>query len=361
MLSFWVNSKNPMPTAFPICYIDKTDPRFQRLSRYVFVLQPPVQGATAHEFVQLEQDLKSGIEAKTLSESIPHTSFDGKKFTLQSLKDEVKQIISDSSPEWIRECDGIFIMHHPEKQAQLDLILSQLPESAQAPNNQKLLSITYEDDLFVFVVRLHENKFVPPDSLVLGLNNPSEPVAEHLIQNDGGGLLTLTDLYASKQKMENFAMNSFCKDLISNSSITPDDLKSSYEPLGNTFPDFELFIRKQAWAIEVTRIESGMVSYVQMTEPMEKDRFEKAAQNCVTEVGIVDALNKALDKKTRRRAQCSKYFRFCLLLVDVVDSISGKESPVWNGIDLSAFDVIALVKFDGSVTYIKGTHVFNSI
>ena len=350
-----------MPPAFPNRYIDKGDTQYERWFRHVFVLQPPLQGATPRDFVQFAQDLKSAIESKTLSEtdSIPRSSFGGQGLTLQSLKDEVTDIISRNPIEWIRGCVGISLMHHPEKREKLVTLLSKLPESAH--RGQKLLSVPHADEMFAFNVQLHENSFIPTDGLYIWLDNPSDPAAEHVVPSDRGESLTVRDVYESKQKMEHFAMMSLCNDLLTNTDLTHSDLKCRYEPLGNAFPDFELVVRDQEWAVEVTRIESGMVSYLRVSQPLEKDRFDKAAQGQVTDCGIIAALTKASEDKTKKRNDCSRYSLACLLLVDIVDSIDPESSTLWDSIDLSAFDAVALVKLDGSVFFIKGAHALEPV
>ena len=294
------------------------------------------------------------------SELIPRSSLDGQKLTLQSLKDEVADIISKNPSEWIRGCVGIAIMHHPEKREKFVATLSALPVSAQAPD-QKLLSVSHGDYSFVFNVKLHENRFIPIDSLVIWLDNPTDPAAEHVVPSDRGEALTLTDIYAPKQNMEYFAMGSLRRFLVAKGDISPDDSEPLYEPLGNAFPDFQLLIRNQEWAVEVTRIESGMVAYLQVSKPLERGTLDKVAQNQITESKIITALTNELADKTEIRNKCSRYFRACLLLVDVVDSIDAKFSAIWDGIDMSAFDAVALVKLDGTVSFVKGTHAFESI
>ena len=351
-----------MPSAFPNRYVDKGDPEYERWFQHVFVLIPPLQGATARDFVQFAQDLKSALETKSLSEadSIPRSSLGRQGLTLQSLKDEVADIISSNPIEWIRGCVGISIMYHPERREKLVSVLSKLPESAH--REQKLLSVRHADDLFAFNVQLYENNFIPADGLYIWLDNPSDPAAEHVVVNDGGEMLTIRDVYESKQKMEHFAMIALCSDLLSNTDLTHSDLKCRYEPLGDdTFPDFELLVHDQEWAVEVTRIESGMVGYLRMSQPLEKETFDRAARNQVTDSGIVAALTKASEDKTKRRNNCSSYSRACLLLVDIVDSIDPESSAIWGGIDLSAFDAVALVKLDGRVFFIKGAHALEPV
>ena len=352
-----------MPPAFPNRHVGKGDPEYDRGSQHVFVLQPPSQGATAREFIQYTQDLKSALEAKTLADtdSIPSSSLAGQGLTLQSLKDQVAAIISRNPTEWIRGCVGISIMHHPDKRQKLVSVLSKLPESGRP--GQKLLSVQLQHggDVFVFNVQLHENSFIPADGMYIWLDNPADPAAEHIVPNDRGGPLTIRDAYESKQKMECFAIGALCTDLLATTSLKDSDLVCRHEPLGIAFPDFELTVRDQEWAVEVTRIESGMVAYLRVSEPLKKDTFDRVARNRVTDSGIIVALTKALDDKTTKRNNCSSYSRACLLLVDVVDAVDAESSDIWDGIDLSAFDAVALVKLDGRVFFIKGADALKSV
>ena len=212
--------------------------------------------------------------------------------------------------------------------------------------------------MFAFKVQLHENNLIPTDGMYIWLDNPSDSVAEHVVPSDRGESLTIRDVYESKLKMEYFAMTSLCWELLKNTSLTHGDLECRYEPLGNAFPDFELVIRGQEWAVEVTRIESGMVTYLRVSEPLQRDTLDKITRNQVTDSRITAALTKALDQKTKRRNDCSAYTSACLLLVDVVDAVDAEPSSIWDGIDLSAFDAVALVKLDGKVSFVKGTHAF---
>lgn len=348
-----------MPSAFPSRYVDREDPEHEGWFGHVFVLRPPMQGATAREFVDFAQELKSAIENKALAEndSIPRSSLGPEGLTLQSLKSEVLDIVSESPSEWVHDCVGISIMYHPERRGKLVSILSKLPESSIL--GQKLLSVQHADEVFVFNVNLHENKFVPADGLYFWLDNPSDPVAEHVVANDEGESLTIRDIYDGKKKMEYFAMISLLNEMFTSNSSTPSDVKCQHEPLGqDTFPDFEMAIRGQEWAVEVTRIESGMVGYLRIAEELEEETFDRVSDRQVTSSGIIEALTKASEDKTKRRNNCVRYARACLLLIDVVDSIDPEASATWGGIDLSAFDVVGLVKMDGRTFFIKGAHAF---
>ena len=192
-----------------------------------------------------------------------------------------------------------------------------------------------------------------PSGLVIGLINPEDPAAVRLVQRDDGGSIQFATSHATKEAMEHFALHSLCVDLHSHCNVPLEALKYRYEPLGNSFPDFELIVDGQEWAVEVTRIEAGMVSYVEVERDLEKRGMDRALRNSVTDDNVCKALREALNQKARRRAESSRYPRCCLLLVDVVDSVGDKDSAIWNGFDLSSFDVVAVVKRDGSVDYIK--------
>ena len=344
-----------MPSAFPSRYVDREDPEHEGWFGHVFVLRPPMQGATASDFVDFARELKSAIENKALAEndSIPRSSFGPQGLTLQSLRDAILDIVSEGPIDWVQDCIGVSIMYHPDKRGKLVSVLSKLPESASI--GQKLLSVQHEDEVFAFNVSLHKNKFVPTDGLYLWLDNPSDPVAEHVVANDEGETLTVRDIYHDKTKMEYFAMVSLCNKIFTSTTINFSDVKCQHEPLGeSTFPDFEMVVRGREWAVEVTRIESGMVGYLRMSQALEKETFDRVADRQVTSGGIIAALTKASEDKTKRRKDCPRYARACLLLVDVVDSIDPESSAIWGGIGLSAFDVVGLVKMDGRVFFIKG-------
>ena len=77
--------------AFPSRYVNEKDPQYQGRFRHAVVVKPPRHGATIAEIVRFAQDLKSGFEFMSLSNSaeIPHSSLGGKGLTIQSLKKEV--------------------------------------------------------------------------------------------------------------------------------------------------------------------------------------------------------------------------------------------------------------------------------
>ena len=349
-------SKVAMKSPFPSRSIEKTDPEYQNSNRHVFVLQPPLEGATLDDIARFSQDLTLGIDARTLleSHSIHQSSFGDRGLTLETLTNAVANVVSRNPIEWIRGCVGVSVIHNPGDSRKLTVVLSALPESPRFPG-QKLLSVSHGDDVFDFKVALHENRFIPVGSLVIGMDNPLDPAAEHFVTSDRGALLTFTDIYADKKVMEYFAMASLFQDLIRNYGISRSDLTCQYEPLGNTFPDFELCIRGHEWAVEVTRIEEGMVSYLRIRDSVDQTTIDKAAEKRITSERLVDAVTMAITEKSDRRDKCFVYSRACLVLVDVVDAIEIANATLWENVSFDSFDVVVVVKFDGSVAYISGS------
>ena len=344
-----------MPPAFPSRHISEEESQGQRWFQHIFILQPPLQGATAQDFIQYANSLKSAVEVKGLDETeeTPRWSFAGQEFTAQSVKDVVKEIISNNPIQWVQGCVGVTLMHHPDKRGKLVATLSKLPDSTRP--GQKLLSVPHGDDVYALNVQLHENEFMRADGLYVWLDNPADPVAEHVVQGDRGESLTIRDVYdENNEKMEYFAMISFLSNLLSNTDLAISDLECRYEPLGKAFPDFDLTVCDQEWAFEVTSIQSGMVSYLRVSEGLDRETFEKAARRKVTDDKIITALGKALNDKTGKRNDCPSYSRACLLLVDVVDSVDPDSVTTWKDVDLSAFDAVVLVKLDGRIFFIKG-------
>ena len=345
-----------MRSPFNIRYVDKTDPEYRSLPRFQFALLASSKDNFLNEYDQTIQGLKSGIARKTLWNSIPAISADGQRLTIEFLKSQIADLISNNSPEWVRGCNGVFIVHHPIKRARLISILSKLPTSPRNYQTGKLLSVCRKGDFHTFEIDLYEDVQCPQDSLGIGLVNPQEPAAEILVEKGRPEGLRLTDRYSTKEKLEHFAMDSLRGELALRNNILLDDMNHKYEPLGpNTFPDFELSVRQQTWAVEITRIEAGMVSYVPVDKDLDKRGIERALENQITDTGVNQALAEALCKKNKKRAECSSYTRYCLLLVDMVDSVGDKGSPVWNNVDLTAFDTVFLVNLDGEVSFIKGT------
>ena len=343
-----------MTSSFPTVYVDKEDPEYQRLPRNQFVLIPGKQGSTFNDYRRAASILEAAWESKDLSESVPHTPAHGRELTLESLRERAAHIISQNDHEWVRGCESLLIRYPPVKREKLTSILSNLLMSPHPNDYRRLLSVTHKEQTFVFKVDLFEDKYMSQDSIVIGLVNQMDPAVLRLVEKERTDGFLFSPLYGSKNDMEQFALRSLCVDLCSRCGISPEDLKYRYEPLGNSFPDFELTVEGKEWAVEVARVESGMVSYVEVERGLDARGRNNAFRNRITVDSVGEALRGEISDKAEKRVDCPTYSRCCLLLVDIVDSVGGRESPVWSGCDLSAFDVVVTVRLDASVSYIKG-------
>ena len=86
-----------------------------------------------------------------------------------------------------------------------------------------------------------------------------------------------------------------------------------------------------------------------------------AFRNYITDARVGETLRNEVNQKTQLRSKCPRYSLHCLLLVDVVDAVGAKASSDWDECDLSAFDVVGVIRMDGSVDYIKGQLVTDSV
>ena len=88
-----------------------------------------------------------------------------------------------------------------------------------------------------------------------------------------------------------------------------------------------------------------MTSYVEVDGRFNQRGFNQAFRNHITDARVAAALWKEIGEKAQIRSKCSSYSRHCLLLVDIVDAVGANGTPVWNGCDLSTFDVVAVVRW----------------
>ena len=344
-----------MTSPFPTEYVDKGNPVYQKLPRFQFTLKPGKGGSSINDYKRALNDLGTAAESQILSESVPHVPANGRELSLEFLKEEATHIISRCGVDWFRGCDFLQVRHHPIKSEKLVSILSRLLFAPRLNHYAKLLSIRHKGEFFVLEVVLDEDEYMPEDSILIIPVNPSDPAAVRLTEHERTDGFRFSELYGSKKDMETFALESLCRDLCSRSGVPIEDLKCGYEPLGkDTFPDFKMCIGGETWAVEVARVESGMVSYVQVDRKLDARGMRKALKNRITREGIGEALRQEINDKASKRTDCTAYSWFCLLLVDIVDSIGDGECSVWNDCDLAAFDAVVTVKLDGSVSYIKG-------
>ena len=344
-----------LSSIFPTNYVDRADARYRSVPWYHFVLIPGKEGSKVEDFLRSAKDLQSALEIKYLDDSVPHRSAEGQELNIDFLKEEFARIISLNDPEWVSGCDGLLIIHHPIKEEKLTSVMAHLPASPRNSGRNKLISVQHGGLSYSFEVELHSNDQMAQDSLIYGLTNPLDPAVVRLVERDRQEVIMFTAMYAEKEIIEWFALASLGSNVAHSHEIPYESIVVSYEPLGqSTYPDFEMSVEGQEWAVEVARVQSGMVSHVEVGTRLDKRGLNRAFGNHITDARVGGTLNEEIKQKAKRRAECPAYSRHCLLLVDIVEAIEPKGSHTWGWCDLSAFDAVAVVRMDGSVEYIKG-------
>ena len=349
-------------SAFPTKYVDRSDVDYRKVPWHQFILIPREDGSSPQDYIRTLADLQSALEIKSLADSVPHHSAAGRKLTVEFLRDEASSIICNTDVEWVYGCTGLLVIYHPNKERKLVEAMASLLGSPRSAGRNKLLSVQHEGRPYSFEIELYPNDRMAEDGLILGLINPSDPAVVRLAEKDREGNLTFTNLYADKETMEWFAFNSISTDLSCDLGITPKEINGKYEPLGDsTYPDFEISFAGQEWAVEVARVESGMTSYVPVDRRLDQRGLNRAFGNYITDARVGETLRNEVNQKAQIRSKCPRYSRHCLLLVDVVDAVGAKGSSDWDECDLSAFDVVGIIRMDGSVDYIKGQFATDSV
>ncbi len=346
---------------FPKRYVDKNSEGRQWFP-YIFQVKSPPGGVTLEMAIQLEQDLYDLMLARALfySPLIMKSSNSGQPLTLSNIKAAVSELVARNikdDAEWVRGSTSISIIHSPDIAEQLVSIFAKLPFHWQW--DLRHMSICLDGEVYPFAIQTYENRFAPDGGMALGLIHPDDPAGEMLVGKDSG-IFVVDASFDEKVVVERAAMSAFYEALVDDIGIDIGDLSlPRYEPLGNqTFPDFDFHVRGEEWAVEVTRIESGMVSHYTLFGRLDRKMIEKVAQTEVTEPKINNALIREVARKTKRLEECDEYARACLLLVDIVDAIEPNDSNMWSGVDLSAYEVVVLVRRDGSAVFIKGAERF---
>lgn len=337
-------------SSLPVRHVADTDSEYEGLRDSVVVLKSANGEVTESDISRITEELRSARDAVFLKSNSRTYEANG-GLSLGCLKSAVTDMLSEFPPEWVTGWDTVLLLYSPGNRRDIESILAQLLDSHMGSPPHKLLSVPCEGDTYVFNVAVNENEFLQPNETFIFPVNPTDPFYEHLKPREPDAPVPFFDNTAS----EFFAIDALRTDLIGNSEVSPEDWGYRHEPLGpSTFPDFELRVNGKIWGVEVTRVETGLTSYIVVGGDLETRHISKAVGNNLTEEKIRNAVRKALTVKSEKRAQCSHYARYCLLLVDVAGLIDNRGARVWQNIGLSSFEVIVTITLDGRVSYIKG-------
>ena len=319
-----------------------------RIGQHIFILKPPPQGTSWQDIQNYLGDLAEGLAVKSMIAGAQHHGNQvGHKgeVTLPILKEWIAKRLDACDPDWRRGVEGVAIMSHGDMRDTFGGMLQQLPVAERHPDPQfdsRWTSLSCAEGPCTLKVRWIPHRSMPPHGMLLYLHNPQEPAVEHA----GGDFAEPVECFASKRALEDFALQGLCR------HVGDTDAYTKHEPLGpDTFPDFEAVVRNRTWAVEVTQIADGMVSYHPLDRPPNIDAAYNAT---VTDAGLDKALAKAVGEKTKKVKQCPHYARFALLLVDTTGTLELERIHLPNAPDLDAFDFTGIVKLDGRLLPVKG-------
>ena len=95
-----------LSSAFPTEYVDRTDANYKKVPWHHFALKPGKDGSNLQDFIRSTEDLQSALGIKSIRDSVPHYSGEGRELTIELLREVVTSIISQSDTEWVAVCDG---------------------------------------------------------------------------------------------------------------------------------------------------------------------------------------------------------------------------------------------------------------
>ena len=321
-----------------------------RIGQHLFILKPPPQGTSRQVIQGYLRDLDRGLVVKALIAGAHQADHKG-EVTLPILKEWIVKRLDACDPDWRRGVTGVVIMSQGDMRDTFRGMLHQLPVAELHPDPQfdsRWISLSCADGPCTLKVWWTPHRHMPPHDMLLYLHNPQEPVVEHA----GSDFVEPMECFANKRSLEDLALKALCRYAGGDSDT---DLHAKHEPLGHgTFPDFEATIRNRTWAVEVTQIADGMVSYHKLDRSLDQPTLDEAFDRTVTDAGIGKALRDAVDKKTARAAQCPHYTRFALLLVDITDTLEPERFRQPDAPGLAAFGFVGIVKLDGNLLPVKG-------
>ena len=288
---------------------------------------------------------------------------DPKLLNVPLLREAVTGIIARDSLDLNEDVRTAYVIHPPELKAIVVKTLSKLPLAADG--NRRLLSVSIGNEVWACPVESYPLEIPTHHSkiaswLMLLLSNPDDP--EVVLSLPDSGFWAESEIRPMPQdarKIEFQAVEAIKTDLLGQGlEVNPD-----HEPNGfGTFPDFEASIGSTKWSIEVTRVLGDIPNErtIKLDGRNIKAMKARAVRSSPIDAKEIDAaLQKALKDKGARASKCKLGSKYCLVLMNVANLDIGKDSQVWAGKDLSAFDAVVMIHCragaDLTLEYIKGT------
>ena len=113
------------------------------------------------------------------------------------------------------------------------------------------------------------------------------------------------------------------------------------------FPDYQVIIGTQSWAVEITRPLGTMVQgrvITMGTTRTPQDISRAASLSGLGPSDIRDGLTKATKDKSYGRKHLNRDEKYCLLLVDTTGMIDAEDPEQWEDCQLDAYDSVVLLR-----------------
>ena len=365
-----------LPPFMPPKFVRRDEPEYETMPLYTsfFVPGNGLLGLAELPFV-LERHL-GNIMGEELGKSTSAVPFfepqlqnsdagNGTKLDLAALKEAARSIIGAVSRDYVEGVQTMYLIHPAVLRETIVQVLSKLPLAPSAySGDRRLLWVPGDKESHAFQVEPYEIELPArhvdgPGWLIVYLFNPDDPALEMRIPAPGPWTnLEPTLAFGNTSDIESAAMAIIEEDL-QNKGVMID---FTPEPYGKgTFPDFEADIEGTKWTIEMTRVLDGVAEgrVFRMGGKNQESRLARVAQSPpLGSTEVEEALISALEGKAAKASQRKQGSKYCLVLVNVVAFDIGRQSTVWNGKDLSAFDAVIVIHTNATpgptLEYIKG-------
>ena len=287
-----------------------------------------------------------------------------RKLGIPLLKAMIAEMSEIQDSDYLEGVTKVYVIHPPQLEDELCSHLSALPVPAISGSvSARLISVRVGNESRHFVVEpykmdLTKRHSADPRWLIVHLYNPDMPAMA--IRVEAEGPLTFrepTPLLSDTEVAERWTMK-VVEDYLSNMGV--DIACPCHEPNGpKTFPDYRAQLNGATWNFEITRVLGNMLETRRVLDKPRHPRkmMSRAVQSPPIEQGDTEvALNHAIKSKERKCEVGEGSTNFCLVLLNALDLDIGRQSNVWEGIDLASFDAIILVGeySQPSIEFLKG-------
>ncbi len=289
---------------------------------------------------------------------------DGKKLGIPLVKAMIAEMAENQDSDYIEGVKKVYLIHPPQLERELNSHLVPLLVPAIAcSRSERLISVDVGQMMRQFVVEPYAMDLTTRPSadqrwLIVHMYNPDMPALAIGVEDQGPMTFKEpTPLLADTEVAEDWAIN-LLGDYLRDTGV---DVRGvCHEPNGpKTYPDYTAQLDGVPWDFEITRVLGDILETRHILDKPRNARnmMHRAVQSPPLGVGDVEAaLEYAIKSKERKRRVDGTTRSLCLVLLNPLDMDLSTRSAAWKGMDLSAFDAIALINgySQPSIEFMKG-------